>query len=206
MATSSMPWLKPAVFTGALVPFFAILLRAARHELGANPIQEGLNRVGLLALTFIWLTLACTPMKLLFGWTWPAKIRRMLGLFAFFYACVHLLTYAGLDQRLALGKILKDVVKRPFILVGFTAWLCLIPLAVTSTKKMVQRLGFRTWKLLHRLVYLIGVLAAVHFYMRVKKDVTEPLWYAAALGVLLGARVVDALRKRRGRPATSIGA
>ncbi len=206
MAKGTMAWLKPAVFTGALVPLFAILARAARHELGANPIAEGLNRMGLLALIFIWLTLACTPAKIAFGWTWPAKIRRMLGLFGFFYASMHLLTYAGLDQGLALGKILKDVVKRPFILVGFLAWLCLVPLAVTSTKRMVQRLGFRNWKRLHRLVYVIGVLGSLHFYMRVKKDVTEPLVYAAVLALLFAARVVDALRKRRARPAASLQA
>ena len=199
MAASSLAWLKPAVFTGALAPLAAILYRASGHGLGANPIAEGLNRLGLVTLVFLVLTLACTPAKTLFGWTWPARIRRMLGLFAFFYGTLHVLTYAGLDQRLDFHAIGDDIAKRPFIWVGFSAWLLLIPLAVTSTKGMVQRLGFKRWKLLHRAVYLIGALAVLHFYWRVKKDATEPLVYGALLVGLLLVRAASALRTRVAR-------
>jgi sulfoxide reductase heme-binding subunit YedZ len=194
-------WLKPAVFTGALAPLAAIVVRALEQRLGANPIAEALNRLGLVALVFLVLTLAVTPSKLLFGWTWPARLRRMLGLFAFFYATLHFLTYAGLDQVGNLAAIAKDLAKRPFIWVGFTAWVLLIPLAVTSTKGMLQRLGFKRWKALHRFVYLIAGLGALHFYWRVKKDTTLPLAYALVIGVLLLVRVLNAVKTRSGRGA-----
>jgi sulfoxide reductase heme-binding subunit YedZ len=191
-----LPWLKPAVFAGALLPLAAIASRAVEHRLGANPIAEALNRLGLLALVFLVLTLAVTPLKTLFGWTWPARLRRMLGLFAFFYATLHFLTYAGLDQLVNLRTILDDIAKRPFILVGFSAWVLLVPLAVTSTKGMLQRLGFKRWKALHRSVYAIAGLGALHFYWRVKKDTSVPLAYAGVIGVLLFVRVLAALRNR----------
>jgi methionine sulfoxide reductase heme-binding subunit len=194
-----LAWLKPAVLTGGLVPLGTLAYRAGAGGLGANPIAEALNRLGLLTLVFLVLTLACTPLKTLFGWTWPARVRRMLGLFAFFYGTLHVAVYAGLDQLLALGPILEDIAKRPFILVGFLAWLLLIPLAVTSTKGMLQRLGFPRWKALHRSIYLIVILALVHFYWRVKKDATEPLIYAAVVGGLLALRAVPALRARWAR-------
>ena len=200
MASAPLPWLKPAVFTGALAPLAALLYRAFGHGLGANPIAEILNRLGLVALVFLVLTLACTPGKTLFGWTWPARVRRMLGLFAFFYATLHLLTYAGLDQVLNLRAIGEDIAKRPFILVGFLAWLLLVPLAITSTNGMVRRLGFKRWKLLHRATYVIASLGALHFFLRVKKDATEPLVYAGVIGALLLVRFV-AVRKRATLPA-----
>jgi methionine sulfoxide reductase heme-binding subunit len=190
------PWLKPAVFSGALVPLAAIGVRAWQHRLGANPIAELLNRLGLLTLVFLVLTLACTPAKTLFGFTWPARVRRMLGLFAFFYATLHFLTYAGLDQLVNVAAITEDIAKRPFIWVGFTAWVLLIPLAVTSTKGMLQRLGFKRWKMLHRSVYAIAALGALHFYWRVKKDATEPLIYATVIAFLLLVRVAGPLKDR----------
>ncbi len=192
-----MRWLKPAVFTGALVPLVAIGARAATGGLGANPISEALNRLGLVALLFLVASLACTPAKLLWGWTWPLKLRRMLGLFAFFYATLHVGTYALLDQRLVLGAIVDDVVERPFILVGALAWAILVPLAITSTGAMVKRLGFARWKLLHRLAYAAGALGVVHFVMRVKSDLTEPLLYAAVLGVGLLVRPLVTARPPR---------
>jgi sulfoxide reductase heme-binding subunit YedZ len=198
MAGSSSS-LKPAVFVGALAPLAAILLRAFERRLGANPIAEVLNRLGLTALIFLVLTLGVTPLKTLFGWTWPARLRRMLGLFAFFYATLHFLTYAALDQLVNLRAIGEDIAKRPFILVGFSAWLLLIPLAVTSTKGMVQKLGFKRWKALHRSVYAIAALGALHFYWRVKEDTREPLAYAAVIGFLLLVRLFGALKSRTGR-------
>ncbi len=196
-----LPWLKPAVFSGGLVPLAAIAYQWARGNLGANPIAEALNRLGLVALVLLVLSLACTPLKLLLGWSWPLRVRRLLGLQAFAYATLHVLTYVGLDQVLDFAAIFADIVKRPFILVGFLAWLLLVPLALTSTKGMVQRLGFKRWKLLHRLVYLIALLGVVHFWLRVKADVSEPLTYGIVLVLLLLVRAVDALRNSKRRAA-----
>ncbi|EAU65732.1 permease of the major facilitator superfamily [Stigmatella aurantiaca DW4/3-1] len=161
-----------------------------------------LNQTGLLALVFLLVSLACTPLKLLFAWTWPLRLRKMLGLMAFAYAVLHFLTYAVVDQGLALGRIFQDITERSFIAVGFVALMLLVPLALTSTNASVRRLGFPTWQRLHRLVYVAAVLGVVHFVWRVKKDLTEPLIFAAVLAVLLGIRAVEAVRKRRRTRAT----
>lgn len=188
------PWLEPAVLVGALVPVGAIVLRAARGELGANPIAQALNQLGLVALVLLVAALACTPAKILFGWTWPFRIRRMLGLLAFLYAALHVATYVGLDQVFDWAAIWKDVTKRKFIFVGAAAFALLVPLALTSTDASVRRLGFARWKLLHRLAYVAPALGVLHFFWRVKKDVSEPLAYGAALAALLAVRVVTGLR------------
>jgi sulfoxide reductase heme-binding subunit YedZ len=190
------PWLKPAVFAGSLVPLAATLVSALRGELGANPIAEALNRLGLMALVFLIAALACTPLKLFFGWTWPIRLRRMLGLFGFFYALLHVTTYIGLDQTFGWRAILADISKRKFIFVGFTAFVTLIPLALTSTAASVRRLGFVRWKRLHRLAYLATGLGVIHFIWRVKKDVREPVIYAIILGTLLLVRLASSLRTR----------
>ena len=174
-----------------------LVLRLFRHDLGANPIAEALNQLGLLALVLLLLSLACTPLSALSGWKWPIRIRKSLGLLGFFYVSAHFLLYAAVDQSLALRAIAEDITKRPFILVGFTAFVLLIPLAVTSTAKMLKRLGFARWKKLHRLAYVVAILGVVHFYLRVKKDATEPLYYGAILAALFFARILDWARKRR---------
>jgi sulfoxide reductase heme-binding subunit YedZ len=191
------PWLPRAAFALACGPALWLAARTLLGRLGANPIAELLNQLGLWALVLLLCSLSCTPLQITLGLKWPLRLRRMLGLFAFFYACAHFLTYAVLDQGLDLSEIGKDLVKRKFQAVGMTAFLLLIPLAVTSTNGWMRRLGFARWKSLHRLVYLIGVLAVVHFVWRVKKDLTEPLAYAAVLVVLLGVRAVERLRRRR---------
>ena len=196
-AHAKLPWLKPAVFVGALVPAVAILANALLGRLGANPIAEALNRLGLTALVFLLAALACTPLKLLFGWTWPIRLRRMLGLFGFFYALLHVATYTGIDQGLDARAILADVTKRRFIFVGFAAFLTLIPLAATSTAASVRRLGFVRWKRLHRLAYVAAALGVVHFIWRVKKDVREPMVYGSILAALLLVRLAVHLRARR---------
>jgi methionine sulfoxide reductase heme-binding subunit len=211
-----LPWLKPGLLAGGLVPGVAILVLADRGALAADPIAEALNRFGLLALVFLVASLACTPLKWLFGWTWPIRVRRMLGLFSFGYACAHFLTYAVVDQGLDLAAIVEDITQRNFVLVGFLAFVLLVPLAVTSTNGWVRRLGFARWQRLHRIVYAAAVLAALHFVWRVKKDLTEPAIYAAIIGLLFAVRIVAAARKsakgkaRRtpGRiaPATTSGA
>jgi methionine sulfoxide reductase heme-binding subunit len=205
VAQRSVPysWLKPAVFTGSLVPAIAILVSALRGELGANPIAEALNRLGLMALVFLVAALACTPLKSLLGWTWPIRLRRMLGVFGFFYALLHVTTYLGLDQTFAWRRILADVIKRKFIFVGFLAFIMLVPLALTSTAAAVRRLGFVRWKRLHRLAYVATLLGVIHFIWRVKKDVREPVIYATVLGALFLARLAALLRSRLKRGPAS---
>jgi sulfoxide reductase heme-binding subunit YedZ len=198
------PWLKPAVLTGALVPAAALVVRAARDELGADPIAEALNQLGLLALVFLVAALAAAPVKALAGWTWPLRLRRMLGLLAFFYAVLHVGTYAGLDQGFDWGAIAADVTKRPFIYAGAATFTLLLPLALTSTDAAVRRLGFVRWKRLHRLAYVATALAVVHFFLRVKKDVSEPLAYGAVVAALLLVRLLVAARTRRGRRAPQV--
>jgi sulfoxide reductase heme-binding subunit YedZ len=184
------------VVTGALVPLAAIVLGLYRGTLGANPVAEALNELGLLALVFLVASLACTPLKILSGWTWPIRLRKTLGLLGFFYAALHFSTYAGIDQLLQLRAIAADIVDRPFILVGFAAFVLLVPLALTSTAGMLKRLGFARWKALHRLAYLTAVLGVIHFFLRVKKDVTEPACYGAVLGLLFAVRVGAAAREK----------
>ena len=196
-----LPWVKPGVFVGALAPVAAIVWRAAHGELGADPIAQALNQLGLVALVFLTAALAATPAKALLGWTWPVRLRRMLGLFGFFYAALHVATYMALDQAFDWGAILADVTKRKFIYVGAITFTLLVPLAATSTDRMVRRVGFAKWKRLHRLAYLATILAVVHFTWRVKKDVREPLAYAAVLGALLLVRVATAVRGRLAQPA-----
>jgi len=191
-----LPWLKPAVLTGALVPITAILLRAWRQELGPDPIAQALNQLGLIALIFLVAALVCTPLKAILGWSWPMRLRRMLGLLAFFYALLHVLTYTALDQGFDWSAIAADVVKRKFIFVGFSAFVLLLPLAATSTNWAVKRLGYLRWKQLHRLAYAAPALAVLHFVWRVKRDVREPVTYGIVLATLLLARAVQQLRVR----------
>jgi len=189
-------WLKPGVLLGALVPLAYLARRFQTGALGADPVAAALNELGLIALVFLSATLACTPLKALLGWTWPMRIRRMLGLFAFSYASLHFLLYAVVDQGLSFSAILADVSERPFITVGFAALLLLIPLAITSTTKMRRRIGPVRWQRLHRLVYVIGLLAVLHFFLRVKRDVDEPLTYACIIAGLFGVRLWQAAQKR----------
>jgi sulfoxide reductase heme-binding subunit YedZ len=174
-----------------MAPFAAIAIRAVSGRLGANPIATAMNQLGLLALVFLTACLACTPLKIVTGKSWPIRLRKTLGLLAFFTALSHFLTYALLDQGLLLRAIVRDVTKRPFIAIGFTALVLLVPLALTSTKESLQRLGFARWKRLHRLAYVVAILAVIHFVMRVKADAREPYMWAAVLLLLFVVRAVD---------------
>ena len=188
---------KPAVFLLCLLPALLVIGDAfeVTGRLGANPVEEILDRFGNWALRMIMVTLAVTPLRRITGWNWLVRFRRMLGLFAFFYALMHFLTWLILDQGLLLSAILEDLVERPFITIGFAALLLLIALATTSTNGMRRRLGLR-WQILHNAVYVIAILGVWHYWWQVKKDITEPLIYAAILAVLLGARLW--WRRRRG--------
>jgi sulfoxide reductase heme-binding subunit YedZ len=197
MARSKLAWLVPATITGALIPFASIAWRLSQGRLGANPIATALNQIGLLALIFLCASLSCTPLKIAFAWNWPLRVRRTLGLCAFFSALLHFLVYLFLDQNLALGAVLRDVLKRPFIALGFAALLLLAPLALTSSKRAVARLGFRRWQLLHRLAYSIGLLAVLHFYLRVKADHTQPSVYGLVLALGFALRGAARLKKSR---------
>jgi sulfoxide reductase heme-binding subunit YedZ len=187
-------WLQPAVLVGSLLPYAVLIYRAATGGLGVNPIATAMNQLGLLALLFLLASLGCTPLKILLGWKWPLRLRKTLGLMAFFTVLFHFLVYVLIDQQLAIAAVLEDITKRWFILIGFIAFVLLIPLALTSTKEALQSIGPKRWKQLHRLAYVVGVLGVVHFVMRVKQDLTEPLIYGAVLTFLLGVRVVSAWR------------
>lgn len=191
--------IKPALFVLCLAPFAILLKNVAADNLGANPI-EAINRyTGDWTLRFLLLTLTITPLRRLSGWSMPMRFRRMLGLFAFFYVCMHFLSFAWLDQSFRMEEIIKDVIKRPYITLGFTSFLLLIPLAATSTDAMVRRLGARRWQILHRLVYVAAIGGVAHFIWMVKSDYSEPLIYAALLSVLLGLRVFWLVRATRNR-------
>jgi sulfoxide reductase heme-binding subunit YedZ len=190
------PWLKPGIFIGALFPLAALVIRWIDTALGADPVREIENELGLTALIFLIASVACSPAKRLWGWTWAMRVRRELGLFAFFYAVLHFGVYFW-DQYPNWGIIPEDIAKRPFITVGFTALLLLVPLALTSTKSSVKRLGYVRWQQIHWLVYPAGILAVIHFIWRVKRDVSQPLTYAVILAVLLAFRIVWWLGRNR---------
>ena len=190
---------KVAIGVLAMVPAARIGWLAWTGDLGANPIAEAMNRLGFWTLTLLLATLAPTPIQVVTGWKWPLRLRRMLGLETFLYVCLHFAVYLGVDQFFDLPAIGKDILKRPFITVGFVAFLLLIPLALTSTDAMVRRLGFARWKRLHRLVYLAAALGVVHFVWRVKSDLRQPLIFAGALASLLVLRTLRTLRTSRTR-------
>jgi sulfoxide reductase heme-binding subunit YedZ len=177
------------VFTACGLPLALGIIDAVRGRLGANPIAEVLNRLGFWTLTFLLLALAPTPLRIVLGWSWPLRYRRMIGLFAFFYAFLHLAAYVGLDQFFDFAAIVEDVVKRKFITLGMVAFALLVPLAVTSTNRAVRRLGFVRWKRLHRLAYVAAACGVVHFAWRVKADLRQPALFGGALGVLLLIRL-----------------
>ena len=181
--------LKLAVFTACCLPLAKIAADGLTGRLGANPIEAVLDRLGFWTLTLLALSLAPTPAHDLLGLAWPVRVRRMLGLFCFGYATLHLSWYVGVDQFFDLHVLAKDVLKRRFMVVGFVGWLLLVPLAVTSTDGWVRRLGFTRWKRLHRLVYAVALLGVVHFVWRVKADLARPLVFAGVIGVLLLARL-----------------
>lgn len=187
---------KPLVFVAALVPFALLAKGAMDGDLGANPLERVTDVTGEWGLRFLLLSLAMTPLRRLAGWSGWLTFRRMLGLFAFFYVTLHFLTWLWLDQELRWANILADIAKRPFVTVGFAAWLLLVPLALTSTRAMMRRLG-RNWQRLHRAVYAVGVLGVLHYIWLVKADLFEPMVYASILAFLLLVRWRPQLLTRR---------
>ncbi len=203
---ANAPWLrfaaKPLVFAAAMIPFLLLIWGAATGDLGANPLERVTDVTGQWGLRFLLITLAVTPLRRLTGWSDLLRFRRMLGLFVFFYATTHFMTWVWLDQELRWANILADVAKRPYVTVGFVAWLLLLALAATSTRGMMRRLG-RRWQQLHRAVYLIGVLAVLHYIWLVKADLLQPMIYTGLLALLLLLRWRPELIRQpvwRGRP------
>ena len=198
---------KPLLFAACLLPLGYLALctygsaYGRKPDLGANPVEFLLHQLGLWGLRFVLITLVVTPLRDIIGKPWPLAFRRMLGLFAFFYVLSHFLTWLLLDRELyfsgrtALPGILEDIGKRPFITIGFAAFLMLIPMAITSTNGMIRRLGAQRWKKLHRLIYVIVLLGVWHFYWSVKADVSEPLLYLGIAAMLLGWRAWKARQK-----------
>ena len=199
--------LKVVLFVAALLPLARLIAFAALDRLGANPVEFITRNTGDWTLYFLCLTLAVTPLRRLTNWNWLVKLRRMIGLYAFFYALLHFTTFFWFDHFFDLGEMWRDVLKRPFILVGFIAFVLLIPLAVTSTNGMVRRLGGKRWQWLHRLVYFVAGLGILHFWwMKAgKHDFAQPILFGAIVAVLLAARVVWGLARNRSAKAVAAG-
>jgi sulfoxide reductase heme-binding subunit YedZ len=181
--------IKTILFLLCLVPLADLLVGVFLDTLGANPVETVTRSLGEWALRLLLLTLAITPLRRMSGWNWLLRLRRMLGLYSFFYVCLHLLSYIVADQFFDWNAIWKDIIKRPFITVGFASFVLLVPLAITSTNAMIKRLGGRRWLRLHQLVYAAAILGVLHFWWLVKKDITEPVFYGSVLFLLLGVRI-----------------
>jgi sulfoxide reductase heme-binding subunit YedZ len=191
-------WTKVAVFLACVQPVVALGWRAWRQDLGANPLELITHATGDWTLRFLLLTLAVTPLRELAGVPQLIRFRRMLGLFAFFYGCLHLLTYIWFDKFFDVHEMLGDIAKRPFITVGFGGLLLMLPLAITSTAGWIRRLGGSRWQLLHRLIYFSGLAGIIHYYWLVKSDIRLPAAYGALLLSLLGYRFFTFVTKARG--------
>lgn len=181
---------KLVLFVNGLVPLALLLWDLYRKQVGANPLEFVTRTTGMLTLVFLLISLAVTPLRRITGLNWLIRFRRLLGLFAFFYGSLHLMTYVAFDRFFHLTTIPADVLKRPFIAVGMTAFFLMLPLAITSTDKMVKRLGGKRWARLHKIVYASGIVGVLHYYLLVKSDVRLPLTFAFVLAVLLGFRIL----------------
>ncbi len=196
MNSSDIKFSKLVVFINAAVPAVILARDYMNAELGANPLEFVTHTTGTLTLVFLLLTLAVTPLRKIFGLPWMIQLRRTLGLFAFFYGTAHLTAYVWFDKFFGLREIVSDVGKRPFIALGMTGYLLMVPLAVTSTNAMVKRLGGKRWNMLHRAVYPAAVAGVLHYYLLVKADTRIPIAFAIVLGVLLGYRLLSRLYKK----------
>lgn len=184
-----MPWLKVGVFLLALLPFIKLILGFYQDDLGPNPIEKITHTTGFWTLSFLLITLTATPLRLITHWSWPIRLRRMLGLFAFFYACLHFLAYLILDQFFDASAIIEDISNRPYITLGFTAFVLLTPLAISSNDSITRKIGGKNWRRLHSLIYLIAIVGVIHFAWLVKKDLSTPLIFAGLLSTLLLIRL-----------------
>lgn len=198
--------IKPLVFVAALIPLVLLVWEGFNADLGANPIEAIELRTGRWALRFIAITLAVTPLRRITGWNEAIKYRRMLGLFAFLYATLHMSAFIGLDMFFDVSDIVEDIVKHPYITIGMATWLLLLPLAITSTRGWVRRLGGKRWNRLHQLIYVAAITGTIHYLWAVKKDTFLPLVYLTIIGSLLAWRLWVWLAKRRARAASAVAA
>lgn len=196
-------WAKVAVFVLSGWPLLFIVWRTVRGDLTANPVEFYQHQTGDWTLRFLVFTLCITPFRKILNLPELVRFRRMLGLFAFFYVCLHFLTYLGPDQSFSLSGMLKDVAKRPFITVGFAAFVLLIPLALTSTAGWIRRLGGKRWQMLHRAIYFAAALGVVHYYWLVKSDIRKPVFYGALVGILLAWRIWSWSAKKKAPAAAT---
>ena len=186
---------RQVIFVNALLPALLMLLDWYQGTAGANPVEFLTRSTGVLTLVFLVLTLLVTPLRKMLGWNWLLKQRRLIGLYAFFYGTLHLLTYVAFDRQWKLLSVLSDVRLRPFIAIGMFSFLMMVPLAVTSTNAMIKKLGGKRWNQLHRLTYYVAIGGVLHYYMIVKSDTTYPILFGSAVALLLGYRMVSAWRK-----------
>jgi sulfoxide reductase heme-binding subunit YedZ len=197
MKEGDIKFAKLLVLVNGIVPLALLVWDQAHNRLGANPQNFLILTTGMMALIFLMLTLAVTPARKVFGLNWAIQLRRMLGLYAFFYACLHFLCFYSLDRAFSFSSTLHEIVARKYIWFGMTALLVMVPLAVTSTNAMIKRLGGKRWRALHRLAYVAAICGVIHFYMQVKADVRLPLVFAVVLAILLGYRIVEFYRHRK---------
>jgi sulfoxide reductase heme-binding subunit YedZ len=201
MNENDLRFAKLLVLVNAAVPMALLGWDAAHHRLGANPVNFAILTTGLMALICLLLTLAVTPLRKITGLNWLIAFRRMLGLYAFFYALLHFLIFFYLDRQGSVAGTLSEMIKRKYLIVGATGLILMVPLAVTSTNAMIKRLGGKRWRALHRLAYVAAIAGVVHYYMQVKADVRQPLAFAAVLVVLLGYRLRESVRSPKPVPA-----
>lgn len=197
MNSQDARFIKALIFINSLVPLALLAWDGAHKHLGANPLEYVTRTTGMLTLIFLMLSLVVTPLRKVTGWNWLGMNRRVLGLYAFFYGTLHFMTYIWFDRFFNFKSAVGDVIQRPFIAVGFAGFLIMIPLAITSTNKMVKRLGGKRWNRLHKAVYVAGALAALHYWMLVKSDTRLPLTFAFVLAILLGYRIFAANRNAK---------
>jgi methionine sulfoxide reductase heme-binding subunit len=202
MKEGDIRFAKLLVLVCGAVPLILLVWDQAHNRLGANPQNFIILTTGMMTLIFLTLTMAVTPVRKVFGLNWVIQLRRMFGLYAFFYGCIHFLCFYSLDRAFSISSTLHEIVARKYIWFGITALLVMAPLAITSTNTMIKRLGGKRWRALHRLAYVAAVAGVIHYYMQVKADVRLPLVFAAVLTLLLGYRLLNAWRQRKPAPAT----
>jgi sulfoxide reductase heme-binding subunit YedZ len=197
MKEGDIRFIKLLTLVNGLMPLALLVWDQGHHQLGANPQNFLILTTGMMTLIFLMLTMAVTPLRKITGLNWLIQFRRMLGLYAFFYGCLHFLCFFSLDRGFSVSSTLTEMLKRKYLILGSTALIVMIPLAITSTNGMIKRLGGKRWRALHRLAYVAAICGVIHYYMQVKADTRQPLVFAAVLAILLGYRLVVYLKQRK---------
>jgi len=202
MKENDVRFIKLLILVNGAIPLALLIWDQSHNRLGANPQNFLILTTGMMTLVFLMLTMAVTPLRKVTGWNWLIQFRRMLGLYAFFYGCLHFLCFFSLDRAFSVGGTLTEMLKRKYLIVGSTALLVMVPLAITSTNGMIKRLGGKRWRALHRLAYLAALCGVIHYYMQVKADTRQPLVFGAVLAILLGYRLLVYWQQRKPPAAT----